>query len=103
LVIVAAACCKRNMADADAVSARTNARVAAVASAAVTAKGLHVCALDSCDARELHASHFKLCGACKTACYCSREHQAAHWRQHKAACKAAREGGAAGATPSNER
>jgi hypothetical protein len=93
----------RNMADADAVSARTNARVAAVAAAAVAAKGLRVCALDSCGARELHASQFKLCGACKTVVYCSREHQAAHWRQHKAACKAARASAGGGAVPSDER
>jgi hypothetical protein len=92
-----------NITHAVAVSTRNDERVAAVASAAVAAKGLRCCALDSCGAREVHASQFKLCGACKTVVYCSREHQAAHWRQHKAACKAAREGGAAGAAASGER
>jgi hypothetical protein len=93
----------RNIGDAIARRACTEERVAAFAAAALAAKGLRVCALDSCGAREVHASQFKLCGACKTVCYCSREHQAAHWRQHKAACKAACNGGAGGSAPSDER
>jgi hypothetical protein len=90
----------RNIAQAAALMARNDERVAAVTAAALAAKGLRFCALDSCGAREVHVSHFKLCGTCKAVVYCSKEHQAAHWRQHKAACKAARNGGAAGATPS---
>jgi hypothetical protein len=94
----------RNITQAVAVSTRNDERVTSMAATAVAAKGLRHCALGSCGARELHASHFKLCGACKTVVYCSREHQAAHWRQHKAACKAARSGGAGGsATSSDER
>jgi hypothetical protein len=95
-----------DVAHAVAVNTHVSERVAMAAAAAVAAKGLRVCALGSCSAREVHASQFKLCGACKTVCYCSKEHQAAHWRQHKAACKAARNGGAggsAGAASSDER
>ena len=47
-----------------------------------------VCA--ACSAREPRFGEFKLCAACKTVAYCSKEHQQAHWREHKAACKAAR-------------
>lgn len=28
------------------------------------------------------------CGGCRTARYCCVEHQHAHWKQHKTACKA---------------
>jgi hypothetical protein len=89
-----------------ALSARKDERLTAMAAAAAAAKGLRRCALERCGAREVHASQFKLCAACKTVCYCSREHQAAHWRDHKTACKAARGGGGsgsgAGAAPREE-
>jgi hypothetical protein len=93
----------RNFARGVADRADAKMRVASKAAAAVAVKGLHVCAMGSCGAREVHASQFKLCGACKAVCYCSKEQQAAHWRQHKAACKAARSGGAGGAALSDER
>jgi hypothetical protein len=93
----------RNAADGISSHKRNDERVASMAAASVAAKGLRFCALDSCGAREVHASQFKLCGACKTVCYCSKEHQAAHWRQHKAACKAARASAGGGAVPSDER
>jgi hypothetical protein len=51
---------------------------------------LRSCALAACGAREAHASHFKLCAACKTVAYCCKAHQADDWPAHKAACKAAR-------------
>jgi len=62
---------------------------------------LHGCALEACAAQEAHPKHFKRCGACRTVCYCCREHQVKDWPSHKAACKAARkaaaeEGGGAG-------
>jgi hypothetical protein len=56
----------------------------------VAARGLHACAAPACGAREAHVSQFKKCSACKTTVYCSKEHQVAHWPQHKAACKAVR-------------
>jgi hypothetical protein len=72
---------------------------AAAARASFVAQGgrLRPCALDACDAVEAHASHFKLCAACKTVVYCSKAHQADDWPTHKAACKAARKAAAAAA------
>ena len=67
------------------------------AASAGAAPGLCSCALDSCAARERHPAHFKLCAACKTVAYCSREHQLAGWPAHKASCKAARKAAAADA------
>jgi hypothetical protein len=49
--------------------------------------------------REAHAGHFKRCGACKQATYCSKAHQAEDWAGHKAACKAARKAAAAATAP----
>ena len=62
----------------------------AARAAADAAATLRTCALASCGAREAHAAHFKVCSGCRRAAYCCREHQAADWRAHKAACKAAR-------------
>ena len=60
----------------------------AVAAADLAAGRLQQCALAGCAARESHASQFKRCGACRTVCYCCREHQVEDWPSHKAACKA---------------
>ena len=60
------------------------------AAAEAAARGLRKCALPGCAAKEVHVSHFKRCGACRTVAYCCREHQATDWPAHKAACKAAR-------------
>jgi hypothetical protein len=67
-----------------------NARIHAAQDADVAAGRLQQCALASCAARESHASQFKRCGACRTVCYCCRDHQVEDWPNHKAACKAAR-------------
>ena len=64
--------------------------VDAASAAAAAAATLRTCALASCGAREAHAAHVKVCAGCRRAVYCCREHQAADWRAHKAACKAAR-------------
>jgi len=56
---------------------------------------LRCCSLHSCGARELHPSHYKQCGACRSVAYCCREHQLEDWPAHKAACKAARKAAAA--------
>ena len=63
------------------------------------------CALPSCGGAELHPDQFKRCAACGGVHYCCKEHQATHWPEHKAACKAARRAAAAaegGAGPSTE-
>jgi hypothetical protein len=58
---------------------------------ALAGAGLRSCALGAaCGKREATRQQFKLCSACKTVAYCCREHQAAHWPVHKAACKVAR-------------
>ena len=63
---------------------------------------LRCCALGACGAREVHEAQFKSCAACKAIVYCCREHQAADWPAHKAACKAARKAAAqGGAGPSS--
>ncbi len=66
------------------------AQLDAAAAHAAARGGARGCAADGCAAREAYVSQFKLCGACKTVVYCSKEHQAAHWPAHKQACKAAR-------------
>jgi len=65
-------------------------RISAALDAEVAAGLLQPCALEGCAASESHASQFKRCGACRTVCYCCKEHQVADWASHKAACKAAR-------------
>ena len=67
-----------------------NARLRAAAAADLAAGRLQRCALAGCAASESHVSQFKRCGACRTVCYCSREHQVEDWPSHKASCKAAR-------------
>jgi hypothetical protein len=68
------------------VSAERDKTLAARAAAAT----LRCCSLGGCGARELHPSHFKQCGSCRSVAYCCREHQLEDWPAHKAACKAAR-------------
>ncbi len=66
------------------------ARGAATAAATAAARGLHFCALHTCGAQEVHASHFKRCSACLSVVYCCKEHQVQDWPAHKAVCRAAR-------------
>ena len=67
-----------------------SADLAAVAHAAYAPERRRACALGSCGMRETYPAQHKLCAACGNAAYCCREHQVAHWAEHKAACKAAR-------------
>ena len=60
------------------------------ARAANAGRTLRTCALPSCGETELHPDQFKRCSACGGVHYCCKEHQATHWPEHKAACKAAR-------------
>eukprot|EP00741_Cyanophora_paradoxa_P011720 tig00020563_g11324.t1 len=46
---------------------------------------VHVC----CAACSAEGTSLKECGRCRAVSYCNAECQRAHWRQHKAACKAA--------------
>ncbi len=69
---------------------QVTANIRANAAAEAAARGLRECALAGCASKEVHVSQFKKCGACRTVCYCCREHQLEDWHAHKAACKAAR-------------
>lgn len=52
--------------------------------------GLRGCALPSCDVIERTVREFKQCSACRSAVYCSQEHQMLDWGAHKTACGALR-------------
>ena len=43
------------------------------------------CVNEGDDSKQLHA-----CSSCRSVYYCSREHQEAHWKEHKKLCKAIR-------------
>ena len=50
--------------------------------------GLRSCALPSCDKREASVQQFKFCSACRSVWYCSEEHGALYWAEHKPVCRA---------------
>ena len=50
--------------------------------------GLKRCALPSCDKREASVEQYKCCSACRSVWYCSEEHGALHWTEHKPVCRA---------------
>ena len=50
--------------------------------------GLKECALPSCDKREASVQQCKFCSACRSVWYCSAEHGALHWAEHKPVCRA---------------
>lgn len=68
------------------------ARVAAALAAEAAAPPPRVCGARGCSATPAALS---LCGGCRGAMYCSREHQRAHWAPHKPACRAAAAAGGA--------
>jgi hypothetical protein len=89
---------RRLLTDGVGVTTRISKDVSAARASAAAAPERRACALPSCGAREAHVSHFKLCSACKTVCYCSKAHQAEDWTRHrKEECKAARAAAAAAA------
>ena len=54
----------------------------------VVEHGLKHCALPSCDKREASVQQCKFCSACRSVWYCSEEHGALHWTEHKPVCRA---------------
>ena len=54
----------------------------------VAQHGLKECALPSCDKREASVQQYKCCSACRSVWYCSEEHGALHWKEHKPICRA---------------
>ena len=55
----------------------------------VAQHGLKHCALPSCDKREVCVRQFGSCSRCRSEWYCSAEHGALHWKEHKPICRAA--------------
>ena len=49
--------------------------------------GLKRCALPSCDKPEASVQQYKFCSACRSVWYCSAEHGALHWTEHKSICR----------------
>ena len=49
----------------------------------IAAHGLKICALPSCDKHEATVQQYKFCSACRSVWYCSAEHGALHWKEHK--------------------
>ena len=54
----------------------------------VAEHGLKCCSLPSCDKREASVQQYKFCSACRSVSYCSEEHGALHWKEHKPMCRA---------------
>ena len=54
----------------------------------VAEHGLKHCALPSCDKKEASVQQYKFCSACRSVWYCSEEHGALHWTEHKPVCRA---------------
>ena len=54
----------------------------------VAKHGLKECALPSCGKREVSVGQHKRCSACLSMWYCSAEHGALHWKEHKPVCRA---------------
>ena len=49
----------------------------------------------NCGRKEESGEKFKKCGKCEDVCYCSRECQVAHWKEHKKICVSLRDEDAA--------
>ena len=54
----------------------------------VAKHGLKECALPSCGKREPSVGEHVRCSACRSVWYCSAEHGALHWKEHKPICRA---------------
>ena len=52
------------------------------------AHGLKTCSFPPCGKNESTVLEFRSCSACRSAWYCSAEHGALHWTEHKPACRA---------------
>ena len=90
---------ERRLDDGSAEIKGASARVQAARRADIAAHGLKSCALPSCDKQEATVQQYKFCSACRSVWYCSAEHGALHWKEHKPTCRAtvaAREAAAEG-------
>ena len=81
-------CRERRLLDASAEVENTLKRIKTSRNADVTEHGLKHCALPACDKREASVQQYKFCSACGSVWYCSEEHGALHWTEHKPVCRA---------------
>ena len=79
---------ERRLADLSAEIQDLSERMNADRRADIAAHGLKTCALPSCDKQETTVQQYKFCFACRSVWYCSAEHGALHWREHKPTCRA---------------
>ena len=63
-------------------------RTEAALHADIAAHGLRTCSLPSCDKQEATVKQYKFCSVCGSVWYCSAEHGALHWKEHKPTCRA---------------
>ena len=79
---------ERPLADISAEFEAASKRLEAARRADIAAHGLKHCAFPSCDKQEATVQQYKFCSACRSVWYCSAEHGALHWREHKPTCRA---------------
>ena len=79
---------ERRLADVSAEFEAAEAKHDAAYRADIAAHGLKHCALPSCDKQEATVQQYKFCSACCSVWYCSAEHGALHWKEHKPTCRA---------------
>ena len=79
---------QRGLADVSAEIKGALERMAAARRDDIAAHGLKTCALPSCNNQEATVQQYKFCSACRSVWYCSAEHGALHWKEHKPTCRA---------------
>ena len=79
---------ERRLADVSAQTKAAEAQHDAAYRADIAAHGLKTCSLPSCGKQEVTVQQYKFCSACRSVWYCSAEHGALHWKEHKPTCRA---------------
>jgi len=72
------------------ISADSQPAFTSLSSASAPASGLsdlpRMCASSGCGKVETVAREFRICGRCKSVCYCGPDCQKRHWKEHKLVC-----------------